>query len=152
MTVTAPETVMRQLVLDTLNAEFDGEVEFIDDKLHAALGTEGPIGGVYPGERSDMPANQLVVELTCYVQLYLQWDKEIDPAQTVSPKPIEEAAERITRALEAVEPNNHGAGPHLWEAHVTRVTYPQDPTGNMTRLEATVFGRAQNSALVQTNG
>lgn len=152
MTVTAPETMMRQLVLDALNEEFAGEVEFIDDKLHPALGVDGPVGGVYPGERGDMASQQLVVELTCYVQLFLKWDKKIDPSQTVSPGPIEEAAERIARAIEAVEPNSHEAGPHLWEAHVTRVTYPQDPTGNITRLEATVFGRAQNPALVPTNG
>lgn len=152
MSVTAPETLLRQLVLDTLNAEFSGEIEFIDDKLHPALHDNLPLGGVYPAERGDMSGQQLVVELTCYVQLYLKWDKEIDPNQTVSPAPIEEAAERIARALEAAEPNQHGAGPHLWEAHVTRITYPQDPTGNITRLEATVFGRAQNPALVQTSG
>lgn len=152
MTVTAPETMMRELVLDALNKEFEGEIEFIDDKLHPALGVDGPIGGAYPAERTDMANNQLVVEITCYIQLFLKWDKQIDPKQTVSPKPIEEAAERVARAIEAVEPNEHEAGPHLWEAHVVRILYPQDPTGNMTRLEATVFGRAQNPALVQTNG
>lgn len=154
MTVTAPDTALRQHVIQTLNAEFAADgIEFVPDKLHPALGTTGPVGGVYPGERADMSSNQLVIELTCYVQLFLKWDKQIDPAQSVDPAPIEEAAERIARALEATEPNsNSAAGPHLWEAHVQRIQYPYDPTGNITRLEATVFGRAQNSALVSTGG
>lgn len=154
MTITSPQTAMREFVLDTLNAEFAADsITFIDDKLHPALHDNLPLGGVFPAEDVDMPAQQLVLEMTCYVQLYLPWEKEIDPTQTVSPKPIEEAGERIRRALEAAEPNSSGdADVHLWEAHVTRISYPQDPTGNMTRLEATVFGRAQNSALTRTAG
>lgn len=154
MTITAPQTAMRNFVRDALNAEFAAdEITFIDDKLHPSLGSDGPVAGVYPAEDVDMPSQQLVLEMTCYVQLFLKWDKEINPEQIVDPAPIEEAAERIRRALEAAEPNSAGtADVHLWEAHVTRVSYPHDPTGNMTRLEATVFGRAQNSALTRTAG
>jgi hypothetical protein len=35
---------------------------------------------------------------------------------------------------------------------LTRVDYPADPGGNISRLLATVVGKAQNAALTMTTG
>lgn len=150
--ITPPETALRERLITALTAEFATEgITFRNDKLHDSLGREGALGGVYPGPSASKLGQEQVIEPTAYVQLFGKWDARVDPNQTVEPQPIEEWAERVRRACQRDE----GAGPateHLWWFSVTRVEYPPDPTGNITRLLATVVGQAQNPALVATTG
>jgi hypothetical protein len=152
MTVTPPETALRARLIAALTTEFTTEgITFRNDKLHDSLGREGHIGGVYPGPASSRLGQEQMLEVTAYVQLFHKWNPEVNPKQTVEPQIIEEWAERIRRAAQQDE----GAGPadsHLWWYSVSRIEYPPDPTGNISRLVATVTGQAQNPALVATTG
>jgi hypothetical protein len=152
MPVTAPETVLRGRLIAALTAEFAPEkIKFLHDKLHDSRGREGSIGGVYPGATPTLLSNEVVVEPTVYVQLFGKWTAEVDPKKTVDPTPVEEWAERVRRACRADGfQGSTGATEHLWFYSVTNVAFPPDPGGNITRLLATVTGKAQNPALVET--
>ena len=152
MTVTAPETALRTRLITILKKEFEAEkVEFRDDKIHESLGMEGPVAGVYPELSEEAFGQGLVQETTVEVQLFGQWTREINPEQTVSPASIEEWAERLRRAV-----NKDGQGTpgtdHLWYYRVMRITFPDDPTANKTRLVATIMAESTNAALVETSG
>lgn len=154
MTTTAPETRLRERLIDALTKEFEAEgIKFLNDKLHDSKGREGHIGAVYPGPSQIQPTNELILEPTAYIQLFGKWTAEVDPDKTIDPTPTEEWAERIRRACqsdgnEGVE----GGDEHLWWYSVTRVDYPPDPGGNISRLFVTVTGKAQNPALIPTTG
>lgn len=150
--VTAPETKLRHRLQTALEAEFSTEgIKFLDDKLHDSKGREGAIGGIYPGQTATPLGNELVLEPTVYIQLFGQWTPEVDPDRRIDPAPIEAWAERIRRALKADgNQGSVGADEHLWYYQVVRIDYPPDPGGNISRLLATVVGKAQNSALVET--
>lgn len=152
MTVTAPETELRNRILAALNTEFSSDnITFISDKLHPSLGLNGAVGGVYPGNAEESFSNGLVLSATCYVQLYLPWTAQVDPKMTVDPTAIENMAERVRRTCLADDVAFAGST-QLWFYRVTRVEYPPDPTGNISRLQATVLAASQNSALTETTG
>jgi hypothetical protein len=154
MPTTAPETRLRERLIETLTTEFKPEgVRFLNDKLHDSKGREGAIGAVYPGPTQSQSGNELVIEPTAYVQLFGKWTAEVDPDKTIDPTPIEEWAERIRRAchsdgFEGAEGNDE----HLWWYSVSRIDYPPDPGGNITRILVTVIGKAQNAALSGASG
>lgn len=154
MATTAPETRLRERLIEALEAEFKAEgIKFLNDKLHDSKGREGAIGAVYPGPAATQLGNELILEPTAYVQLFGKWTAEVDADKTVDPTPVEEWAERIRRACQSdgVE-GTEGGDEHLWWYSVTRVDYPEDPGGNISRLLVTVVGKAQNPALVPTTG
>lgn len=154
MPTTAPETRLRERLIQALTTEFEPEgIKFLNDKLHDSKGREGAIGGVYPGPTQVQVGNELILEPTAYIQLFGKWTADVDPNKSVDPTPIEEWAERIRRACqsdgnEGVE----GGDEHLWYYSVSRIDYPPDPGGNISRLLVTVLGKAQNPALIPTVG
>lgn len=154
MPTTAPETALRARLIAALETEFKTEgIRFLNDRLHDSKGREGAIGAVYPGPTQTPANNELIVEPTAYVQLFGKWTADVDPNKTVDPTPIEEWAERIRRACQADKVEGADAGTsHLWYYSVSRIEYPPDPGGNISRLLATVVGKAQNSALILTSG
>lgn len=144
-----PATALRTRLMDALNAEFeDDKIVFGSDKLNDSLGQTGPIGAVYPSVDAERPQDVNTLETTVYVQLFNQWKAIVDPEQVVDPTIVEEQAERVRRACQAdgLEPNDA----HLWFYRVTRIDYPDDPTGNKSRLLATVVAMGQNPATVET--
>lgn len=151
MTVTAPETALRERVMEALNTEFEGEVTFISDKVHDSRGTQGAIGGVYPGPSEEAFSNGLVLSATCFVQLFLPWTADVNPNMTVDPSAIENMAERVRRACQADDAEFEGSA-QLWYYRVTRVEFPPDPSGNISRLLATVQATSQNANLIETTG
>lgn len=154
MTTTAPETRLRERLIEALTAEFSAEgIKFLNDKLHDSKGREGNIGAVYPGPSQVQQNNELILEPTAYIQLFGKWTAEVDPDKTIDPTPVEEWAERIRRACQAdgVEGADDG-DEHLWYYSVTRIDYPPDPGGNISRLLVTVVGKAQNPSLIATSG
>jgi hypothetical protein len=152
MTVTAPETELRHRLIVILGEEFASEkIVFKNDKLHDSNGQKAAVGGVYPGP-STPASDGLVLSSTVYVQLFNQWHPKVDPLQEVDPSIIEEWAERIRRRCQTDAKNSVPGDSHGWYYEVKRIEYPQDPTGNITRLVATVVAQSQNSALVETTG
>lgn len=152
MTVTAPESALRARLIEVLNTEFEGDsIGFTSDKLNESLGQNGALGGVYPGPAQEMMNQGLVLEVTSYVQLFHQWNPKVDPNQAVDPSLIETDAERIRRAVQAADATTPGNA-HLWYYRVTKIEYPPDPTGNISRLLATVVATSQNASLVETSG
>lgn len=153
MTTTAPETRLRERLIAALTSEFSSEeIKFLNDKLHESKGREGSIGAVYPGSTPSQVGNELILEPTVYIQLFGKWEATVDPDRTIDPTPIEEWAERIRRACQSdgVEGADDG-DEHLWFYSVTRIDYPPDPGGNISRLLVTVVGKAQNPALIATS-
>jgi hypothetical protein len=154
MATTAPETRLRERLIEALTAEFKPEgIRFLNDKLHDSKGREGAIGAVYPGPTQAAAGNELVIEPTAFIQLFGKWTAEVDPDKTIDPTPVEEWAERIRRACHSDGfEGTIDADEHLWFYSVSRVDYPQDPGGNITRLLVTVIGKAQNAALSGASG
>lgn len=154
MATTSPETRLRERLIEALEAEFEPEkIRFLNDKLHDSKGREGAIGAVYPGPSQVQSGNELILEPTAYVQLFGKWEAVVDPDRMIDPTPVEEWAERIRRACH--DDGNQGTtdgDEHLWYYSVTRVDYPPDPGGNISRLLVTVVGKAQNPALIATTG
>lgn len=154
MSTTAPETRLRERLIEALETEFKPEgIRFLNDRLHDSKGREGSIGAVYPGPTQAAARNELVIEPTAFIQLFGKWTAEVDPDKTIDPTPVEEWAERIRRACHSDGfEGTAGADEHLWYYSVSRIDYPPDPGGNITRLLVTVIGRAQNAALTETSG
>jgi len=154
MATTSPETRLRERLIEALTKEFETEeIKFLNDKLHDSKGREGHIGAVYPGPSQVQSNNELILEPTAYVQLFSKWTAEVDPDKTIDPTPTEEWAERIRRACQSdgVEGTEDG-DEHLWWYSVTRIDFPPDPGGNISRCLATVVGKAQNPSLIATTG
>jgi len=152
MTVTAPETALRSRLLSILKTEFETEkVDWRDDKIHDSLAQEGPVGGCYPEESEEAFGEGLEINTTVVVQLFAPWTREINAEQTVSPALIEEWAERIRRAVNKDGQGTPGTA-HLWYYRVLRITFPPDPSGNITRCLAVVEATSQNAGLVETTG
>lgn len=146
--MTNPLTETRHIIIDALNDEFSPEsIVFASDKLHPALGTDGPVGAVYPEQESARIGRQIENIAVCYVQLFCRWEKAVDPVQTFDPDLIESYAERLKTALKAVQTP---ATPTTWYFTVPQITYMDDPTGNRSRLLARVEGHGANANLVET--
>lgn len=150
----APETRLRERLIAALTAEFTPEgIKFLNDKMHDSKGQEGSIGAVYPGPTMVPANNEMILEPTAYVQLFGKWSATVDPNKTIDPTPVEQWAERLRRACHSDGFEGAiGADEHLWFYSVRRVDFPADPGGNISRLFATVTGKAQNPAMVTTTG
>jgi hypothetical protein len=150
MAVTAPETAARQRLRTVIETEFAPEgFDVLNDKLNDSLGQEAPLGGIYPTSSAENPRNGYVLDTILNVQLFQQWDNRIDATQVVDPANIEEWAERLRRACAAdlAVPGND----HMWYFRVQKVDFPDDPSGNKSRLVAVILVESTNSALVETS-
>src|SRR5688572_11660429 len=141
--MTPPATAVRERVKTLADAEFAAEGwETADDKLLRASGRDGVTRlAVYPDDEHVLPRNQLILLVPVTFQLYLGYDDSIDEHMQVDPGIIEELADRFRRAF---EDNSSGTTDDLWYLTLDRIEYPDDPTGNKTRFEATIVGRCDN--------
>lgn len=79
------------------------------------------------------------------VQVFLQWRRQVSPDYVANPAAIEAIAERFREAFYgATHPYAGSKG--VWDLRIIRVDYLPDPTGQITRLEATVVSIGQNFA------
>lgn len=140
---TAPETLARQALINVLATKF-APVEVRSDRLHASLGDEFPVIGVYPERTAPEPRNSYQNEFQLAVQYFNQYEKKVDRQQTVDPAVIEDLAEKFRATLKAADPKTGAVG----YFELSRIEYPPDPTGNMTRFVAYVTAYGNNSALV----
>jgi hypothetical protein len=148
----APETEARKALIDMLAAEFAAEgFPIKDDKVHRSAGASGTVLGVYPNRTTSSQRDRYVSEMEMVVQLYGQYDLKVDPQQAISPSRIEEFADRFRNALRTRNPDPRSPG--VWYFTLERIEYPDDPTGNKTRFEATLTARGNNGALLsETTG
>jgi hypothetical protein len=151
MTITAPETAARGRLIALLTKEFEPEgLTIKSDRLHESLGREGALGGVFPAATAEARGQAIVLESVVHVQLFRKWSAEVDPKQAVDPAAIEEWAERLRRAVRV--DNKTPGNAHLWYYVVQKIDYPPDPSGNISRLQATLLARSQNPGVVETTG
>lgn len=138
-------TSVRQRVIDIVEAEFAAEgLTVANDKLPRAAGKEGvAVAAVYPEAEYERPG--LVIELVVPVvlQIYLAYDAEPDETIVVDPTVIEDYGDRLRDAFRTQSSGNTG---DMWFLRLTRIDYPDDPTGNKSRLEAQIEGHASNYA------
>jgi hypothetical protein len=150
MAVTAPITTARLGLIALLNTEFrpDG-AEAVGDRLHSAVGKDGRIRiGVSPQQEVPMPSDKNTLQFGMLVQYYGGWEARVDPQQTVDPTRAETTAERFKRALRGHDPKTSS----VWFYSLVDLTYPTDPTGNITRWEARVTAYGPNSSTLPVLG
>ncbi|MBA3240087.1 MAG: hypothetical protein H0T60_02580 [Acidobacteria bacterium] len=121
------------------------------DKLHESLGYRRPELGISPLREDPLSGNMAVSTHHLFVQFYDSWDKKVDNEQQVNPFRIVQFAERFKVALQNQQHPFSGGTDRLWYFDVESITYPDDPTGNKTRFEATIRAFGRNSALVETS-
>jgi hypothetical protein len=147
-TVLAPETEARQALMTALETEFKTEgFPVRGDKLHGSLGSEGTVIGVSPLQSSPWNRDNDVVEVEVLVQFYGKYELKVEPTQAVDPTIIESYAERFRRMVRTADPKTAGA----WFFKLAKLKYPPDPTGNISRFEATLISYGSNSALIETS-
>lgn len=140
--MSSPSTVARTALQTLLNAEFAADnIVVRSDRLDASLGQEGTVVGVSPVREYADGANRLHLLVEMRVQFYGRWDADGDPGRVIDPAKVEAYADRLRRAVGAGHP---AVSADLWWFDLIEVTYPADPTGNITRFEATVLAHAQN--------
>lgn len=152
MTVTDSYAVSADTLASIINTEFGAEgVVVRHDKLHESLGSDGVVVGIAPIEDLVNPRSNATQESIIEIRFYNQWTKEIKPTTVIDPRIITNYAERFRRALHS----SFLTSPHtqaLWFFDLTRITYPDDPTGNKSRFVATIRAYGNNSALVESTG
>jgi len=145
--MSAAPTELRSIIRAALDAEFAADgLTFDDDRLSGAVATDRHRGGCFPSSESDS-ARTIDTTTEVRVQIYCQWDKQVDPEQSVSPALVEGFVDRAKRALRAV---NQPGAEKVWFFLVPRVDYLPDPTGNITRAELVVRSQGENVAILET--
>lgn len=115
------------------------------DKLHGSLGTEDAIIGIYPKRTRPWGRDHNVLDCEVVVQYFNNYNLEVNPNESVDPAIIESKVDVLREKLkERIEP----ATSNCWYFEITEVNYPDDPTGNKSRFEATVLARGNNTAMI----
>jgi hypothetical protein len=149
VTVTSSATEAREHLIRLLKVEYAPErIPVLSDRLHASVGNQGAKIGVSPVRETPWSRSAIALQTSILVQFYDNWDQIIDPTQTVDPAKIENHAERFKRLLRDNDPQTD----HTWYFTLVELSYPPDPTDNITRFEATVTAWGNNPALVETTG
>lgn len=152
MTVSSAYNTMADQLKVIIDAEFaDLGITAEHDNLHESLGRDRREIGIAPIEEAPPLGNGVALQVLAEVRFYDFWKQEITPTTSVDPRIVAEYAERFRRACREAIYTDPTSG-SMWYFDVTRITYPNDPTGNKTRFVATVRAYGNNSALVETTG
>lgn len=143
--MSAPATLVRGRVKEVVEAEFSGEGYTVeDDKLPRAAGRDGVARlACYPEMERQSFRDANVLDIAVVLQFYLPYTAEPDETIAYDPGLIEAVADRLRRAFKE---QSDGTTEDFWFLHLTTVEYPDDPTGNRSRLEATFNACATNHA------
>lgn len=151
MTV-SPFQIAAEGIIAAFNDEFSAEgFVMIPDKLHESRGRRRVDVGVSPLRDTLMPNNSVVQNTIIFVQFYDIWDEKISPDTQVNPYTITGYAERFRECVQRSQVQYEGSS-QVWYFDVQSIEYPDDPTSNKTRFEATVCAYGNNSGLVETSG
>jgi hypothetical protein len=131
-----------------IDAEFAPEAwTAIHDNLHPGVGSNGLRIGIAPEEETARAGNMIMNDIVITVKFYRRWAEDVDINKKIDPRPTTEYAERFRQALRrASDPRTDS----VWYFNLTRIRYPNDPTGNKTRFEADLVAYGSNSALIET--
>ncbi len=141
---TPPEQAAATAVKSIFATTFSSEGwTLADDRLLRAAGKDATQSAIYPviAQEKSSQVQELIVTLT--VQLYLKFDPEPNEDYVVDPNVIIGYADRFRRAFQG---NSTGTTNDMWWMRFTGVTYPVDPTGNVSRFEATIEAHCSNPA------
>lgn len=143
-----PETTVRERVKTVIEAEFDGspapDLTVENDKLPRAAGMDGRTRcACFPEWSGEQVGRVVQLVVRVKVQLYLAFTAEPDENIAVDPATIEGYADRLRRAF---GPNSSGLTSDMWYLRLTQIDFPDDPTGNKSRLEATIEAACDNPA------
>jgi hypothetical protein len=148
----SPFEVVALSLKQIIDTEFAPEgITAIFDNIHEALGQTRVTVGIAPVEDVPRAGNAVVQETWVEVRFFDLWKREIDPGTVINPTRITAFAERFRRAVRSSQATDPGTG-QVWYFDVTRIQYPNDPTGNKSRFVATIRAFGNNSALVETTG
>jgi hypothetical protein len=115
--------------------------------MHEMMGSEGARAAVYP--LRERPGEAGIVEaMLVQVQVFDQYDLEIDPAQAVDPAKIERWAWRLQRRM---KPESSIDTDKVYWYNVAEIIYPPDPTDNITRFVMTLEGFSPNPQFMETS-
>jgi hypothetical protein len=138
------ETNVRNAVIDIVENEFSSEGWTVaHDKLGRSAGKDGDAFACSPERSGENPRNVLMLEVDVLLQVYLKFEPVPDENIAVDPTAIESAADRLRTAF---QDESGGTGSDMWFLRLRRIEFPDDPTGNKTRLEAHITGWANNDA------
>jgi hypothetical protein len=142
--MSAPETLMRARIKEVVEDEFTVEgYEVGNDKLGRSAGKDGTVLAVSPVRSPENTRNVMMLEPEALLQIYLEYEPVPDENIVVNPDAIEAIADRLRRAFSA---ESGGTGDDFWFLRLRSIEYPDDPTGNKTRLEARFTAWAHNPA------
>jgi hypothetical protein len=132
-----------------IDTEFTAEgIVATHDHLHESVGWDGKYAAISPDYERPEAGNFAALGVWIKVQLYLNWDKEINPFQAVDPRIIADYGQRFREACRDASLTYSG---EFWFFNVMDLRYPHDPTGNKTRFEASIKAWGENAALVETS-
>lgn len=148
MAVLAPETEARAALKAILTQEFAADsIPVHDDNLHESMGDAGSVIGIAPFRSVPSSGDFNTLTTDVVVKFYGRYRLNVDRKQKVDPAIIEERAERFRRALRTYT----GTGSdRVWYFNLVDLNYPDDPTGNKSRFEATVRAYGNNPAVLET--
>ncbi len=142
--MSATETLARNAVKAAVEAEFSAEGYTVtNDKLTRAAGKDGDALAVSPDASYEDPRYVGMLITQVLLQVYLKYDPTPDENITVDPSDIEAIAGRLRHKFRT---SSQGTGGDFWWLRLIRIDFPDDPTGNKSRLEATFEVRADNEA------
>lgn len=131
-----------------LSDEFAAEQPtIIHDRIHESLGLKGIEIGIEPMNWARQITNANVKETFLLVRFYDMWYKDVDPYQQVDPRRITGFADRFEHAVQRRVASIPGTD-NVWWFEVTRIEFPDDPTGNKSRFHATIRAYGENHAFV----
>jgi hypothetical protein len=138
-------TSVRERVIDIVEAEFSAEGLIVtNDKLTRAAGKDGEtVAAVYPEAEYERPGQVIELVVPVVLQIYMAYEAEPDETIQVDPGVIEDYGDRLREAFRTQSSGNTG---DMWFLRLTRIDYPDDPTGNKSRLEAQIEGYGNNQA------
>lgn len=138
-------TLVRARVKEVVEDAFSAEGYTVEnDKLPRAAGRDGSARlACYPEREVESFGDVNVLEIEVVLQVYLAYEAVPDEHIARDPADIEAIADRLRGAFQT---ESNGANPDFWYLRLASVEYPDDPTGNRTRLEARFTARAQNEA------
>lgn len=137
-------TTVRNRVIEIVEDEFGDEgLVVTNDKLPRAAGQGATVAAVYPEAEYEAPGRVLELRVPVVLQIYMAYDAEPDETIVVDPSVIEAYGDRLRTAFNT---QSSGNSADMWFLRLQRIDYPDDPTGNKSRLEARIEGYAQNLA------
>jgi hypothetical protein len=132
---------VKEIVEDVFSAA-SWTVEY--DRLPRAAGHKGKDElAVFPEAARERPGRVEELVAPVVLQIYPAYEAEIDEHQQVDPRIIVRVADELRDAFKDA---SGGDNTDLWFLRLTRIEYPDDPTGNKSRLEAYIEGHGQNQA------